>query len=411
MKRFAALVAALCVAVCALGAAGLEGGVSNAQIAAAPVVNYASFPELKNFHFMETCYTERVAQGDNPILLFGSSEQDTSRGNSFSHMATLFGQNNYGMDVMCVGRATITDMWDVLEVGALAPQIKDKKVVLFPSYQWFMCFRNAPRDFPKTFSTSTYNAFMANPQISDATKQETTDLLATGYGVDRRKSGAGLNLVVNSANDAISNAVADFRLKQDLANATGASGSSAQSAPQPLTAVQRSHDDGTAETPDWKAIFAQADKTTAQATCENRYGFYDSWYGKDGKSYKKWLDSAKKTWNIPADGAFNEDEYRTFALLLKVCQENGIQPLVILQPANGPAYDQTVYTKDVRATWYARMDQICAQYGAQVADFSNHEYDKQFFYDDTHPSAVGYAYYSQAIYQYAKGLPLNPGAE
>ena len=203
MKRFAALVAALCVAVCALGAAGLEGGVSNAQIAAAPVVNYASFPELKNFHFMETCYTERVAQGDNPILLFGSSELDTSRGNSFSHMATLFGQNNYGMDVMCVGRATITDMWDVLEVGALAPQIKDKKVVLFPSYQWFMCFRNAPRDFPKTFSTSTYNAFMANPQISDATKQETTDLLATGYGVDRRKSGAGLNLVVNSANDAI----------------------------------------------------------------------------------------------------------------------------------------------------------------------------------------------------------------
>lgn len=409
-KRFAVLIVVACLAVGALGVIFTKGGVSDAEIAAEPYVGYPSFPELTNFHFMETSYQQRVAQGDNPLLVFGSSELDISRDYSSSHMATLFGENNYGFDVMAMGRGFVNDMYNVVEIGALSSQIKGKKLVLIPSMQWFMTYKDETQQFPSCFSGGAYQAFMDSPNVSDDIKQQATELMASHYHVDRVTNGSALMGLINRANDALGQEASEIRLGFDLSNAQALGSDFVRSVPQELTDVQRSHASGATETPDWSSIFADATQETQDSTTSNPYGFYDKWYNKKTNSFTWWIWDAQRHWSFRDGQPFDEGEFEAFELTLKECQEQGIHPLVILQPVKAFLYDQTIYNKDVRATWYERMRELCEKYGAQVADFSSHEDDKLFFYDNVHPSALGDAYYAQAVYEYYYDQPLTQGA-
>ena len=69
--------------------------------------------------------------------------------------------------------------------------------------------------------------------------------------------------------------------------------------------------------------------------------------------------------------AYSDSEYRAFELVLEVCRETGVEPLVILQPSKGVAYDKTIYGKDVRAKYYDRMRGSARNTGCKCADFSN----------------------------------------
>lgn len=81
-------------------------------------------------------------------------------------------------------------------------------------------------------------------------------------------------------------------------------------------------------------------------------GIYNSWYENGG--YDKWY-AGREDWLTFTDEPYQETEFEDFELFLDVCQETGIQPLVVLMPLKGAMVDQTDYTADVRAIWYDRM--------------------------------------------------------
>ena len=168
MRRFAALGAAAALAVFTGGAslAGLYQTVDRD-----PVIGYPSLQEVTNFDVMARSYDRRREQGDNPRLVFGSSELNPGPAGP-AHPASLLEGGDYGVDVMITGRAFCEDLWQAIEVGAFAGRMdqddSSRRVVLIPSMQWFMCYRNAKRDFTASFSQGAYDAFMANPVISDA---------------------------------------------------------------------------------------------------------------------------------------------------------------------------------------------------------------------------------------------------
>ena len=58
---------------------------------------------------------------------------------------------------------------------------------------------------------------------------------------------------------------------------------------------------------------------------------------------------------------------------------------------------QACHTFNIEAV---RVQRACEQAGVPVADFSSHEYDTYFLREYSHPSDLGGAYYSKAIYTY-----------
>lgn len=385
-KRLGAV--ALALAVFALGAAATLGAY-HARIERDPVMAYPSVDEVSNFDTMLRSYRARCEDGTNPVLVFGSSELNPAPAGP-AHPASLLEGGRYGVDVMVTGRAFCEDLWQAIEVGAFAGELETKRVVIIPSMQWFMCYRTPGRDFPAAFSEGAYQAFMENGAISRSTKDAVTARMAA-YGVDRRGGSGGLA----SAASALDADAAELKASLRLAVGPDGVGAADDAAPASAPASRPGAPAGIAA-PDWDAIFAEARETARDRSSSNDLGIYDRWFE---KSYAKWLKGASG-WRVEDGEYFSEQEFQDFNLLLQVCREAGVEPMVLIQPVKGRLYDQTLYTRDVRARYYQRIREACRAAGVPYADFSPHEYDALFLREYSHPSDLGGAYYSKAIFRY-----------
>lgn len=392
MKRLVGVLAAL-VLVVGAGAAYVHAfGIGRSDCA--PYAAYPTAQQAASFSFMTKQYDARVQRGENPQLVFGSSELNPGPAGP-AHPANLLAGGRYDISTMVVGRAGCTDLWQAIEIGAFASHLKEpKRIVLFPSIQWFMSYRRPDQDFPPVFSQGAYEAFMHNERISEGLKQRVTARMAD-YGVDRTGGSLPLAQVANEVDDTLRSFVSDLRLANDYAAAAHEDDPLAELHADDLAGDRA--DAGSGPTPDWNSLFTSAARVARKQARNNPMGFNDSWYQ---EKYQKWVEGANKNWKVEDGDYFSQQEFEDFEMALQACREAGVEPLVVLQPVKGEAYDQTVYTKEVRARYYDMMRAACKKAGVQVADFSNHEYDTYFLRDYSHPSDLGSAYYSKAIYTF-----------
>lgn len=394
MKRFVAMGAAVSLAVLA-GGMSLTGLYRSVDLD--PVIGYPSLEEVANFDVMARSYDRRREQGDNPRLVFGSSELNPGPAGP-AHPASLLEGGEYGIDVMVTGRAFCEDLWQAIEVGAFAGRMDgdeaSRRVVLIPSMQWFMCYRAAKRDFTASFSQGAYDAFMANPDLSDSIKDEVTRRMAI-YGVDRSAGSSPTMDAASLLDRASDQLLATLRLSTKpvaaVSKPDGTDQEGAASSPERSLSSASS-----AAVPDWDAIFLEADRTAREKAGSNAMGVNDAWYA---KNLDDWL-AGTKGWKVEDERYFSTQEFEDFKLLLRVCHEAGVLPMVLIQPVKGELYDQTVYDAQARQRYYQMVRGACEEAGVPVADFSNHEYDTYFLREYSHPSDLGGAYYSKAIYTY-----------
>ena len=85
-----------------------------------------------------------------------------------------------------------------------------------------------------------------------------------------------------------------------------------------------------------------------------------------------------------------------------MCQETGLEPLVVVSPISGPYYDWVGIDEQTRRSCYDHILQICSSYGVAVADFSDKEYEKYFLNDQVHFGWTGWVDAEEAIYTFAK---------
>ena len=140
LKRFAALFAAvLTVGILFCFISNTSFFSWESIVRGKPLVFYSSTEQLKNIDFQRACYEERVYEGDNPVLVFGSSELSPREGSPF-YPAQFWTNRNYGMDIQSEGRAYFTSLWDAVQAGAMSSSIEDdrRKVVIMPSFTWFL---------------------------------------------------------------------------------------------------------------------------------------------------------------------------------------------------------------------------------------------------------------------------------
>lgn len=385
----------------ALGATASSSALEQ-KIADAPYQIWPAKARSNSPDYVRAAIKQRNAQGDNCKVVLGTSEfrwvyPDTVS----SHPANFFANNNYGMDTFLLGQPYCQDLWHAIEVGALADDLPDNKVVFFCGITWFMDYQNPAKCFRLSFSPEAYADLMRNPKVTDETKAKIQEkMIAYGieedavYGDGREKSLVErINDEIQRFFDATKNWDAVLSDADDDWNPPERELNRSRPVPEARTT-------GTPQVPDWDAWLADEEAEGADQTSSNDMGVYNSWYENGG--YDKWY-AGREDWLTFSDEPYQETEYEDFELFLDVCKETGIEPLIVLMPLKGAMADTTDYTAEVRAQWFDRMKSICEEYGVEYVDFSPYEYDPYFLYDMAHFGWTGWVHVNRAIYEFYMG--------
>ncbi len=319
---------------------------------------------------------------ENTMLLFGSSELATSGSLIPQVPSEVFGANNYGLNLVYVGEAFDQSLWQSIAAGAYAQNVPNKKVALIVSPTWFENEGVDNETFKLKFSYSLYRAFCANPNISDESKEYVARRLKE-QGIDDMTIAAGrANDPLSAVNGAVLDVIDDLKIRNDL-NEVREKG------------IERVS--GEEEVPDFEDMYLTALADGEELSTNNDWGIDDSFWTKnlEGK-----LDRLKDT---QTDETFsNETELSDFSFFLDICQEAGLDPLIIVSPVHGEVYDLLGTKISDRQACYDRIVKACEDHSVSFVDFSDREYEQYFLHDIVHFGWTGWLEVDEAVYNHAK---------
>jgi D-alanine transfer protein len=304
------------------------------------------------------------ADGDDALMVFGSSELSTPPTLVGQVPAVVFGYSNSGVNLNYIGEAFDQSLWHSIAAGAYGGKTTNKKVVIIASPNWFIDGGLDSETFKLRFSYQLYRQFMAN----DAISQESKDYLVRRLGeqgVDATTIRAGQRSGIDGAiNDAVFAGMDDLKIRNDL---------------NQVRSLGIDPADIEGGKPSFTDLNVQAKAEGAQKSTNNSWGWDDDSYQENV------LDKADRLKGSQAHETFTDTpEYNDFTFLLKVFHEVGFEPLVVISPLSGQYYDEAGVSKQTRQACYDRIKDICKMRGVQVADFTDEEYSKYFLHDQVH---------------------------
>ena len=317
---------------------------------------------------------------DDAMLLFDSSQLAVTADTVGTVPLVTLGDNSYGVDVNYIGQAFDQSLWHAIAAAAYAPKVSNKKVAIIIAPTLFEDGGIDQETFEMRFSYSLYRAFCDNPNVSKSSREYVARRLAE-QGIDDEVINAGLRTMPQDyLNDAVYSVTDSIKLRSDL---------------QDVYSKGTDLDRKSGEAPSFKKLRKAALKQ-AKAHSTNDWTMDDDFYADniDGR-----LDLLKDS---SADETYSQTpEYDDFTFFLKVCNEVGLEPLVIICPVHGEFFDWIGIDKETRDYCYDRIRTICEQKGVSVADFSDKEYEDYFLYDIVHFGWTGWIDVEEALVDFA----------
>lgn len=354
---------------------------------------FGSWISDKKFQFADA-----VAANLKPdsLLVFGSSEFGHGRKTPYHPMNLLANQN---FQLMLMGAGYYQSLSHATELSALAPYLDQKKAVLILSPQWFRRQGVKPAAYASRFSEWNYVRMLENTKISNKTKEyissRTDQLLKADPPARKRVETYDRVLLHHNADQmetwwfTMYQAFLKERSSLGLLAAARAAGIRHEK-----TEIEEAY---TGLAPDWIKYEQQAAQDAAKQTSSNPFGMKNSFY----KLHVKPKLAQKKDSSL--HGRYDESpEYDDLKCFLQVCREEGIEPMLVLIPVNGPWYDYTGFPKENRQAYYQRIRQLAKEEGVKLADFSGEEYAPYFFEDNVHLGWKGWVAVDESIYKFAE---------
>ena len=342
----------------------------------------------RKFNSIESAKACLKNENSNNILVLGSSELS-------SFNTDIFNNGNSNFNMYLVGRGHTQCLQSALTFGAISEEVDIKKVVLILSPQWFESSGELNSEmFSSRFQKNTFNNFMKNEKISDDTKQEIINELKTLEVSDKNElekiykyeSAYNYNNIINRIYLNISDYIANNRNKIKLIELL-----------EEYKNQNKYEENIKFEEYDFEQLLEGAERKGNEACSNNDFGIYDEYYN----TYIKEELTIQKNSRLEEDFV-NEKEYEYLELFLDICEQQGIEPLIVNIPVNGKWYDYTGFTSEKRLEYYNRIREIVGKYNAELADFSNCEYEKYFLQDIMHLGWKGWIKVDEAIYKYYK---------
>lgn len=330
--------------------------------------------------------------GKNDLLVLGSSEFKHGRKTPY-HPENMFkGQKNH---LMLVGKEYYQSLNHAITLAAMAPELKNKKVVLILSPQWFDGEGIDSQAFSERFSENNYigmlNNFHITAEDKEYIRERCKNLLQADKGkeqriltYDRIYHEKKQKFFEKSLSNIYTNYIQEKSVCSVLFKAL-------------ITGMLEDKDvsQSTSDDIDWDYYEVKAQKEGIEKTKGNLLNVSDSFYKKKIKPKLKDLKGFKKEVSFDAS-----PEYADLVCFLNICKSNDIEVLLINTPINGKWYDYAGCNKEKREVYYDKIRTIAKDYKVSLVDLSDNEYAEGYFSDTVHFGWKGWVDVNEAIYRF-----------
>ncbi|GAA0101384.1 D-alanyl-lipoteichoic acid biosynthesis protein DltD [Paraclostridium bifermentans] len=317
------------------------------------------------------------------IMMLGSSELGHS---TKQHPTYYFNTNRSKNGVITIGRAYTQNLQDTTILGSFNPSIKDKKVVLLVSMQWFMDKEGVTSHHYQTrFSPTQFYAFLNNPDISKENKikfaNRASKLL---IGSEEYKSEAvyaklySSDTFVSKVEKVLLAPYFEFREDTVKLKEKGMLYERLVNLPDKKALAP-------GKPINWDKEMDQAILDAKKRVGKNNLCIDKIYYKKNfGKNLDK-VRGKYKDVNL-----VDSKEFDDYQLTLDVCNDLGIKPVIVLIPGMDKFYNVTGISKDERYEFYNKAGNLAKQHGFDVIDLRSKENEKYYLRDVMHLGTKGW---------------------
>ena len=327
----------------------------------------------------------------NTLVLLGSSEL-TATINERYHPNKIFNYEDF--NIMQIGTGYSQNIVQASTLGSIEGAMKNKKVAIVESVQWFAkgglqndAFLN------KASQEHIYNT-MINDKISKKTKEKlinrvielTSNSKAQNdiyrkykeYFIENKGSFIGEKML------ALDNDIYSFKNKIQFY----------------VNKDKINYPFSGKNTPnyDWNSLTNDFVEEVKKTTNNNEYAVDNKYYNTYlAKNYSTFRDSNKGI------SYLESPEYIDYEIFLDVARELGMKVEVIIFPVNGKWNDYTGVSKEMREQAYRNIEEMAKKYdNVKVLNYGNREYDDYFLFDVMHVGVKGWMEVERELYKFAK---------
>lgn len=351
----------------------------------------------------------KILDKENNILLLGSSELSAS--DNIAYPPVLFNNGNSNFNMVMSGSGYVQSLLQTIKLGAYEPLMKNRKVVLILSPQWFTLWQASGERFDSKWLTPVWYEFINNKNISydlkDKVKSRASELANETGDVQNTISGTVIpqdssdknnskkknsvkhkeHFSLNWASNRLDRIRRNIFLNKQIREKREEYNKSLNSN-KSLVRV---------ENIDFNDLMKKAETQGLLECTNNDFGVYDQYFDTYISSV---LDEKK---NSETSMSYSvSDEYNDLKLFLDVAKELDIEVLLISMPVNGRWSDYTGFKKANREDYYNKIRGIAKKYDVKIADFSDKEYELYFLKDIMHCGWKGWVYIDEAVYKFNK---------
>ena len=327
----------------------------------------------------------------NTLVLLGSSELVSTIGQEY-HPKKIF--NYADFNIMQIGTSYSQNIVQASTLGSIEEAIKNRKVAIVESIQWFE-EKGLHQDafLNKASQVHIYNT-MANEKISKETKEKfinrIIELSSTNkeqndkYKSYKRYFIEGKGNIFTDSSFKLDNYIYSLKSKKKFYDNKG-------KGDYPLTGDK---------TPNynWPTMTNEFVEKVKRKTDNNDYAVDNNYY--DTYLSKKY-DSFKNS-NINLN-YLDSPEYSDYEIFLDIAKELGIEVEVIIFPVNGKWNDYTGVSRKMREETYKKIEDVAKKYtNVKVINYGNREYDDYFLFDVMHVGVKGWLEVEKELYEFAK---------
>ena len=353
---------------------------------------------------------------ENSLLMLGSSELGAS--DNIAYPQALLKNGNSNFNIIMSGQGYVQSLLQTIKIGAYEPIMKNRKVVLILSPQWFTESQAQGESFDSQWLQPVWKEFLKNPQITsdlkEKVKQRAIELSSDGGGI---QNSIRESVIPEDVSDNVREATNehDGEASENVNSKISPNKSIFDWVKDKLEGLRRNiifvrklyqtyavspkfdMDDEPFDMNmvDFDKLMLQAEEEGKKSCTNNEFGVYDEYFDKYIQyRFENLKDSeTESTYGI-------SKEYEDLRLFLEVCKKTDLDVLLISMPVNGRWYDYLGFPKDGREVYYNKIREISKAYGAELADFSDKEYEMYFLKDIMHCGWKGWVYIDEAVYKF-----------
>ena len=334
------------------------------------------------------------------MMVMGSSELSHS---TKQHPDYYFNTGRTKNGVITIGRAYTQTLQDATILGSLDNDIKDKKVVLLLSMQWFMDRHGVtPHHFQTRFSPVQFYRYMDNPEISDDVKdryiERVSELLKKPGEFKPEAFYAALYQNQSVKGKVLRVMFKPYYFFRKSMVALKDKGITMKKLDEMYNKDEVSYD---IRGPiDWKKEMKDAKKEAESRVGEKveklggkrlyiDKGYYREYiHGKDDK-FKNIYKYVKLT---------SGKEFEDLEIFLDTCEDLGIEPTIVLLPGMNEFYNYTGITQKERKDFFDKVNETLKPYDFRVVDLSKYENRRYYLRDVMHLGTVGWVDLCHKLY-------------